>query len=249
MKNSLFIIIFFFQHVLLNAQAISTETLHKSNLYHWPELSSSSGSTIPAGAKLNVVSFINGFWRILDGQTGIVLYYIPDSCLIQNPMMDSIKKFVPGKYEGSERKHFGVVNEQSSKKSVVDEKIEKALHRKIPLFLIAATVTLNSIGTPEVTIIPGSLSLDTIDAYTVSIYCYNNFDEPVNHYSSGSNIFKAISQETINPFRTEEYGNTWTLYGFDNTRKVKVYLIKVHFTNGKTWVSPDKTWMVISGKY
>ena len=114
-----------------------------------------------------------------------------------------------------------------------------------PIAFLYAAITYNSIGVPQASISIKNITKKTIDAYTIRIECYNNFDRPVNHIDG--NIFQGISQETINP-NEEDLFNTWVLHGFDNTTKIKISLREVHFTDGTTVKVPLNTKYYINAK-
>ena len=77
-----------------------------------------------------------------------------------------------------------------------------------------------------------------IDAFEVSILCYDNYNRPVNHYLHRTNVFKGISQEFIEP-SNETFG-TWTLYGYENTTKVIFVLKSVHYKSKGAWFPKNR---------
>lgn len=127
-------------------------------------------------------------------------------------------------------------------------KIDTFKAHGIPLFFLSAEVWYDAIGTPEVRIIAKNISNKDIDAYSIQVYCYNNYNEPVNHYSNQTNVFNGISQGVLIAGKTTFLHDEWTLYGYDNTTKVKIYLKKVHFTNDSIWFPKDKKITMIEGK-
>jgi hypothetical protein len=127
-------------------------------------------------------------------------------------------------------------------------KIKKFESIGIPIFFLTAEVGYDAIGTPEIKLIPKNISKKDIDAYTVQIYCYNNYNEPVNDQLKNTNIFTGTSQDILKAGKTVSFNDSWTLYGYDNTTKVKVYLKKVHFTDGTLWVPKDKKITLVEGK-
>lgn len=249
------------------SQPIRTTTLSGTKLYCWPDTNADVHCTFDEGASISVTTFINDFWRVKF--PGIDLrYYVLDDKLVQIPIMDLIKNDSSNEYYDQEEKNYFdqlIIRKAKAKEkrkvdsilaiqkhksdSILQSKILLAKSRKIPLYLHAASVTLNSIGNPEASIIVANISYDTIDAYKIAIHCYNNFGEQVIHYSKGTNVFTGISQDQLYPSSVIDYPDTWTLYGHENTRKIKVYLINVHFTNGKTWMCPNSSWTMVEGKY
>ncbi len=68
----------------------------------------------------------------------------------------------------------------------------------------------------------------------ILLYCYDRYGDEVQHYADKTNRSGGLSQETLSPDEID-YQSTWTLYGQENTAKIKVLLEKVHFTNGTVW--------------
>ncbi len=130
-------------------------------------------------------------------------------------------------------------NEIDSIYEIKQAKIAAIKKKGVPLMFTGISVYDNSIGTPQVSIGVENISGKIIDAYTVKIYCYNNFNEPV--YWLGTNIFSGISQDEIK----YDSKDAWSLVGFDNTTKVIAYLSKVHFTDNTTWYATSLELMSI----
>lgn len=107
---------------------------------------------------------------------------------------------------------------------------------KPPVELLEAITKKNMIGEPMVSLGIKNNSQKTIDAYTISVYCYNNFNVALQEFGAGSDHFKGISQHSIAPGQTAGYdGRFWTLHGFETATKVEVVLEKIHFTDDTTW--------------
>jgi LysM repeat protein len=104
---------------------------------------------------------------------------------------------------------------------------------RAPLRFVSARVSFNVIGNPEAWLAVRNQSVKTVDAYEVSIYCYNRFSEPVRHYAYGSNRFKGISQGVLMPGEGSE--DCWTLYGHENTTSFKAVVDRIHMTDGTVW--------------
>ncbi|HBX22619.1 MAG TPA: hypothetical protein DEF34_03125 [Desulfotomaculum sp.] len=114
------------------------------------------------------------------------------------------------------------------------KEIEEA--NKPPIEAVRAWVTFNSIGNPEARVRVKNISKKTIDAFTMDIHCYDNFNRPVNHYLRDDNIFGAISQNyKLAPGEVKGDSYYWTLYGHDNTTNIEVNLKEAHFTDNTTW--------------
>ena len=226
---------------------MQTTVVSKAHLLSRPSMTSGSSDFYDKGDSIILDGYVNGFWRVYDTRIHESIYYFSDSLLSQLPIMDSIKRFVPVVFSSTEKEFFRQKQVKDQANKEFENRIAMAVKKNIPLVFHSADIDLNEIGIPKVGLQLKSISSEIVDAYTVSIYCYNNFNEQVNHYASNSNVFNGISQERINS-NSFNRGEVWTLYGFDNTTKVKIFLIKVHFENGKTWISPDKKLMMIEAK-
>ena len=108
--------------------------------------------------------------------------------------------------------------------------------KNCPLQVIRTWVEKNSAGTPEAHVIVKNISDKEIDAYKVYLHCFNAFDEPVNYYLHGQNVFSGIAQDEILKPEEEscEY-QYWSLFGYDTTKKITVEITEVHFVDGTTW--------------
>lgn len=105
-----------------------------------------------------------------------------------------------------------------------------------PLLLETSHINYNSIGIPLLSVSCANTSDKTIDAFTVNLYCYDNFNKRVNHYLHKNNVFKGICQETI--YAGSKFDGTyfnWTVYGHENTTKFIPIITEVHFTDNTTW--------------
>lgn len=136
----------------------------------------------------------------------------------------------------AQRQRTAAEAETKHQKAVADAK-QRAIEESIkpPLRLMKAMVTFNSIDNPEARVVVRNVSRKTVDAFTVGIYCYSRFGDPVNHYVDDTNKFGGMAQETIRPGQTIGADHGWTLYGHDNTAKIKAVLEKVHMTDGSVW--------------
>lgn len=110
--------------------------------------------------------------------------------------------------------------------------------KECPLSLKAAKVKFNSIGRPEAHLSVQNDGVQSVDAYTVDIQCYDRFDKPVNYYGrSNRHIAPGISQTSINPGEVGE--SSWGLSGRSTTAKIKIVLTKVRMEDGTEW-TPKK---------
>ncbi len=233
-------------------------TLKKESTLRLEPTVKSSSKIIPIGSNITLLSFSYPFWKVLYlRETGYISDYflesavsnkIKDAFVNKVPLariiiMDEEEKEVQVAAEDLEKANKAAAAEEEEKVKINIEKLKKI---GSPIYFISAYVTFNAIENPGAMIAIENISKDTIDAYTVGIYCYNRFGEPVNHYLYHTNRFGGISQETIKP-NEEKFGESWTLFGHENTSKIKVILEKVHFTNGKTWYSKKGEPVYIKG--
>ncbi len=140
-----------------------------------------------------------------------------------------IQKKIADIKKAEEIKIAGQKKIEEQKKQEEDEKI------KPPLQLVKAMITFNAISNPEASVVVKNVSKKTVDAYTIGIYCYDRYDQPVNHYLYNTNLFEGISQHTVKPSKSIGYDYIWTLYGYENTSKIEAVLEKVHMTDGTVW--------------
>lgn len=122
---------------------------------------------------------------------------------------------------------------QAAKKR--EEEIAHAKYKKIgsPLAINFVSVETNSIGGSVANVSVSNISNKIVDGFEVSISCYDNYERPVNHYAYKTNKYKGISQDEIK--MDFEEASSWTLHGHDNTTKIIVSLVSVHFKDGKVW--------------
>jgi hypothetical protein len=135
---------------------------------------------------------------------------------------------------------FSQTQTQHIEDSIRKAKTDFSIKNKIPLCLLEVEIIFNEIGTPVLNLMVQNVSKKSIDAYTIQAYCYDNFNKPVSHYLKSTNVFTGISQEMQAPDRDNYMPERWTLFGYENTTRVKVYLTKVHFYDNTTWSPTDK---------
>lgn len=108
------------------------------------------------------------------------------------------------------------------------------LNKGGPLVITDKTVTYNSIGIPEAHVSFKNVSTKTIDAFEITIKCYDSYDRLVRKQISNEGAFYGISQNR-NISSGDMQGATWTLHLFDNTTKFDATITSVHFTDGTVW--------------
>ena len=104
-------------------------------------------------------------------------------------------------------------------------------------------ISINMIGTPELTLLVMNTSGKDIDAFEFEAKLYDSFDRPVNKMGTNSNVFKGVAQNFILSKNDKTYGLdypweafTWNLTLYDLATKARELTItKVHFTDGTTW--------------
>ncbi len=136
-----------------------------------------------------------------------------------------------------------IKKENVEKEKEIDSEIQRnnqlnALIKKYksinsPLAMSEASVSFNSIGIPEANLSVYNITDKEIDAFEITILCYDNYNRPVNHYLYKVNSFKGLSQDTIQS--GDESSGTWTLHGYENTTKIKIILKSVHYKRYGAW--------------
>ncbi|MFZ4800165.1 MAG: hypothetical protein ACOYMA_21930 [Bacteroidia bacterium] len=105
-----------------------------------------------------------------------------------------------------------------------------------PLEFNEARIYPNEIGEPVLRINIHNNSTKTIDAFRCKVQCLNRFDEPVKDPFSRSNQAYITDQETIRPGEDGGGLNSFVFHFQGQTTKIKIILVKVHFTDGTFWV-------------
>lgn len=136
-------------------------------------------------------------------------------------------------------------NQKAAQQQTTDkENLKNELYKLIdscPLEVSRQQIAYNSIGEALSSVTAKNNSNKTIDAFKIYIYCYDNFNKPVNHYAYNTNIFTGIKQDKIRPNESiscKDYD--WTMHGFDNTTKIQAIVKEIHYTDNTSWVLDDK---------
>jgi len=116
-------------------------------------------------------------------------------------------------------------------------KKELSANHNIPLKVLSATVSYNSIGTPEVNLTVKNLTKKTIVAYRMNVRAYDDFDRRANSWATNDNLFKGISQNNSIGSGSSQT-DTWDLTFYDLATQVKyVKITEVRFSDGTSWKS------------
>ena len=117
-----------------------------------------------------------------------------------------------------------------------------------PLQFVKATMGTDVLGQPTVKVLVKNVSSQPVIAYTVGIYCYDRFDEPVKGLLKKTNLYRGISQRTVASGATGGDDSYWTLTFHDNTAKVKVVLERVRLADGTDWQTGNNAEMTIKAE-
>ncbi|MFH1297351.1 MAG: hypothetical protein ABIJ04_08785 [Bacteroidota bacterium] len=118
--------------------------------------------------------------------------------------------------------------------------VEYAMKNELPLCFVDVIVDYDTAGTPLLKLFSQNVTTKVIKTYTIEVYCYDRNNAPVHHRSKKTNVYVGNS-EYLTPSLSDVYfPDIWVLDGYDNTSKVKVYLIMVHFWDGTDWIPKDK---------
>lgn len=218
-----------------------------SNIKYW----------IKPNIEMKALDFINGFIKV--EYMNDIVYVFPDNFKDVKEVNQQITSILKAekdqkdyieytknleiKYRDSVRIAERVKKEIEEKEEEIEEEAQrvnqlKALIKKYksinsPLALSEAYVSFNVIGIPEANLSVYNITDKEIDAYEISILCYDNYNRPVNHYLYKVNSFKGLSQDTIQP--GDESSGALTLYGHENTTKIKILLKSVHYKRYGAW--------------
>lgn len=105
--------------------------------------------------------------------------------------------------------------------------------KSCPIKLLDVYITYNSIDIPQVNIEYINKSKKIITAFSMMVYCYNVYGEPTGMF--GDNVFGGISSdENLKP--NDINTGTWTLNTHELTKKVKIKVYKIQFSDGTKWM-------------
>lgn len=220
-----------------------------------PNITSDILFWIPPNAELIASELVDDFIKVIyDNKIGYVFFdNFKNNPEVQEQLNSIIKakedkiayfdkiKEIEKRYKDSVKLAEGIEVMVQEEKEILDKAkklISKYKSLGSPLAFSEASITFDAIGTPEANLLVFNITDKDIDAFEVSILCYDNYNRPVGHYLHRSNVFRGISQDLIEPSK-EDYG-TWTLYGYENTTKVTIVLKSVHYKGKGGWYPKNK---------
>lgn len=109
---------------------------------------------------------------------------------------------------------------------------EEETRKNRPISIEAIGLRPNVINLPELIVICRNNTTIPVEAYTINAECFNKFDEPVADIA-GNNVFKGISQTTIQAGKKER--SSWQMSLHRNTAYAKVWISRVRFATGAEW--------------
>lgn len=119
---------------------------------------------------------------------------------------------------------------------------ELAANNGVPLKIIESKVTYNSIGSPITNLTVKNLTTKKIDAFEIKVSCYDTYGRLVTSF--GDTAYYGIMQNIKTDYKGHDAGyigpgqittGYWTMYLFENTTRISVQIISVHFTDGTVW--------------
>jgi hypothetical protein len=122
-------------------------------------------------------------------------------------------------------------NEQQAATNAAEEKKTR------PLSIEGLGLNPNVINLPQLVVLAKNNTTTTVEAYTVSAECFNNFDEPVKDLA-GNNVFTGISQAAIPA--GQQAKASWQMSLHRNTAYAKVWISRVRFADGTEWHQTQK---------
>ena len=106
-----------------------------------------------------------------------------------------------------------------------------------PLTFDSASIALNAIGSPEVTVRVTNVSEDVLDEYVVRLAFYHE-DRPVREYDVGDSAFNGRSSDDLAPGASAL--STWSAYGYESANAVVFTMRSATTVDGKVYTcSPE----------
>lgn len=104
----------------------------------------------------------------------------------------------------------------------------------IPLEIEEVALSENSIGTPQISFAIHNIGEVGIDAVDVCVEARNAYGEAIKPYGNYSAYNLTYQEDTIEPGKSTPPEWTWTLYGADDIKTVRVAVQKYHTVDGNT---------------
>lgn len=236
-------------------KSVKIESFSGAPARYRPNITSNIAFWIAPNSEIIAIDFLDGFIEVFYKKDTVYIFAdnFKNNIEIQN-QIDLFLKIQKDrenyftKIKDIENRYKDSVKLSEDVKIIVQQEVEhneyvKGLYLKYkslnsPLAFAEASVTYNSIGNPEANVSVYNISENIIDAFEVSILCYDNYNRPVKHYLYKTNVFKGISQEVIEP--SNGTSGVWTLYGHENTTKVIFILKSVHYKNKGAWYPKNR---------
>lgn len=106
-----------------------------------------------------------------------------------------------------------------------------------PLELMGGSIRTNVINLPDARIQLRNRTSQRILAYSVEMECFNSYGEPVRDFAGGSNVFRGVSQDVVEPYGEDTA--TWQLSLHATTSSARVRIMRVKLEDGTEW-RPEK---------
>ena len=123
----------------------------------------------------------------------------------------------------------------------------RELPREQPIIVQPVKLSVNSAGTPELYVQFKNNTNETIDRLDFYVQCWNTYGEKIKgygRYDYSDNYYEATSDDyysggPIKPGKSTPSDWYWGLYGFDETRRVKIAVHRYHTLEGSAVNIPD----------
>lgn len=98
----------------------------------------------------------------------------------------------------------------------------------------------DSIGNPKLYIrFKNNSSTKTIDRLDFAVKCYDVYGNEIKPYGFYTHTDCFFEEKTISPKKSSPTDWSWTIYGVEGTRSVKIAITKYHTTDGNTVIVPE----------
>lgn len=125
------------------------------------------------------------------------------------------------------------------------ETLASGVAHRPPLRFVSASIARDILDTPIAHFVVENTSAKIVDAFEVTIYCFNRFGDPVEGFLDDS-IVEGIAQRTILPGEDKEF--SFRLIFRATASKIRVVLKRVHMTDGSVWKPLPDQEVVVEGR-